>query len=106
MKQARFHAVARDVIRSFPNEVRFKLGESITDLQHGHLLSLPLSRAMPSIAPGACELRFRDRSGIYRVFYYLKVEDEVLVFHAFQKKTQKTPQNEIETAKKRLREML
>ena len=31
---------------------------------------MPLSRPMPSIEPGAAELRIRDRAGIYRAFYY------------------------------------
>jgi phage-related protein len=106
LKRTSFHMAARDVIREFPKEIRIQLGEALTDLQHGFVLSLPHSRMMPSVAPGVSELRLKDRSGIYRVFYYLKIKDVVLVFHAFQKKTEKTPHGEIETAKKRLKEML
>jgi phage-related protein len=47
---------------------------------------MPLSRPMPSIEPGAAELRIRDRSGIYRVFYYARSPRGILVFHAFGKK--------------------
>jgi phage-related protein len=47
---------------------------------------MPLSRAMVSIAPGAAELRIRDRAGIYRVFHYVRSARGILVFHAFQKK--------------------
>jgi phage-related protein len=36
----------------------------------------------------------------------VKVADAVLIFHAFAKKTQKTPDREIELGKKRLKEML
>ena len=61
---------------------------------------------MPSVAVGVNELRMRDRSGIYRVFYYTKVADLVLIFHAFTKKTQKTPQHEMRLAQERLKEML
>src|SRR5260370_4838449 len=32
-------------------------------------LTMPLSRPMPSLSPGAAELRIRDRTGIYRAFY-------------------------------------
>jgi len=42
----------------------------------------------------------------YRVFYYTKLADSVLIFHAFAKKTQKTPPHEIALAQKRLKEML
>lgn len=61
---------------------------------------------MNNIAQGVHEIREKDTDGIYRVFYYLKIVDRILVFHAFQKKTQKTPKKEIEIAKKRLREYL
>jgi phage-related protein len=36
----------------------------------------------------------------------LKVADAVLIFHALAKKTQKTPDREIEIGRKRLKEML
>jgi phage-related protein len=58
------------------------------------------------VARGAFELRVRDRDGIYRAFYALKFGDAVWVFHAFEKKTAKTPGHEIEIGAKRLREML
>ena len=61
---------------------------------------------MPSVGPGASELRIRDASGIYRAFYLVKQADSILVFHAFVKKTQKTPERELTVGKKRLREML
>lgn len=41
----------------------------------------------------------------YRVFYTVVTESGVLVFHAFQKKTEKTPLKEIELGKKRLKEL-
>jgi len=47
-----------------------------------------------------------DRSGAYRVFYCTRLADSVLIFHAFAKKTQKTPPHEIALAQKRLKEML
>jgi phage-related protein len=106
LRHLNFHSATRDTIREFPKEIRIQLGEALVDLQQGYSLSMPLSRTMPAVAPGVSELRLRDRSGIYRVFYYLKVKGMVLVFHAFQKKTQRTPQSEIETAKKRLKELL
>ena len=95
MKSAVFHPKARDIIRAFPEDVRREFGEVIFDLQKGEKLSMPLSRPMSSVAAGVEELRVRDRSGAYRVFYYTRLADSVLIFHAFAKKTQKTPQHEI-----------
>lgn len=106
MKPAQFHPKAKIDLQEFPEEVRRELGKSIFDLQKGAKLTLPLSRPMPSVGIGVEELRVKDRNGIYRVFYYTRYAGAVLVFHAFIKKTQKTPQAEIELGKKRLREML
>ena len=106
MKVARFHPAARDALRAFPEDVRRAFGKAIYDLQQGHPLAMPLSRAMPLLGAGAAELRIRDSGGVYRAFYVVKVVDAVLIFHAFAKKTQKTPNREIELGKKRLKEML
>ena len=57
MKAAIFHPAARAAIRSFPEDVRQELGKAIYDLQKGGVLAMPLSRPMPSIEPGAAELR-------------------------------------------------
>jgi len=105
VKTALFHPKARDVIREFPEDVRRGLGKAIFDLQKGEKLSMPVSRPMPSVAAGVEELRVKDRSGTYRVFYYTRLADSVLIFHAFTKKTQKTPLQEITLAQQRLKEM-
>lgn len=106
MALAVFHPKARDAIREFPEDVRRELGKAIFDLQKGYKLSMPLSRPMSSVAAGTEELRVKDRSGAYRVFYYTRLADSVFIFHAFVKKTQKTPRQEIALAQKRLKEML
>lgn len=56
-----------------------------------------------SIGSGVHELRFRDRAGIYRAIYFLAGAGSIWLLHAFQKKTQKTPPQNIEVAKERLR---
>jgi len=58
-------------------------------------------KPMPAIGRGVEEIRVRDESGAYRVIYMARLADAVYVLHAFQKKTQATPQREIELAKKR-----
>ena len=89
MKPAVFHPKARDAIRGFPEDVRRECGKIIFDLQKCEKLWMPLSRPMSSVAPGVEESRVRDRSGAYRVFYFTRLVDSVLIFHAFAKKTQK-----------------
>ncbi|HJX92335.1 MAG TPA: type II toxin-antitoxin system RelE/ParE family toxin [Pyrinomonadaceae bacterium] len=93
-------------MRSFPEDVRREFGKAIFDLQKGARLSMPLSRTMASVAPGVAELRIKDPSGAYRVFYYTKLANTLLILHAFTKKTQKTPPQEIALAHKRLKEIL
>jgi phage-related protein len=106
VRPALFHPKAREGIKTFPEEVKKELGKAILDLQKGYTLGMPLSRPMSSVALGVEELRIRDRAGIYRAFYYKKSARGVLIFHAFAKKTQKTPPPDIELGRKRLKEML
>jgi phage-related protein len=48
----------------------------------------------------------RGEDDIFLVFYFTATVKGVLVFHAFAKKTQRTPPLEIEMAKKRFKELL
>lgn len=67
---------------------------------------MPNARPMASIALRVWELPVRDDDGIFWVFYYTASAAGVLVFHAFAKKTRRTPAPEIELARKRLKELL
>lgn len=70
--------------------------------RHGADLRMPHSRAM---GQGLFELRCRGAEGIGRVFYCTMVGREIVVLHSFIKKTQETPERELATARKRLREV-
>ena len=105
MKRAIFHPRAREAIREFPEDIRGELGKAIYLLQAGEILAMPLSRNMPSIAPGVGELRVRGVDGAYRLFYFCKSERGILIFHAFVKKSEKTSQLEIVLGRKRLKEL-
>jgi phage-related protein len=50
------------------------------------------------VRDGIYELRTEYGGNIYRVFFIFDEGDIVVLFNGFQKKTQKTPQNEIEKA--------
>ena len=89
-------------ILEFPIAVREELADALARLAEGHTLSMPLSRAMPSIGKGVHELRFRERSGVYRVIYVLLGASEIWLIHAFMKKTAQTSPRNIELARKRL----
>jgi phage-related protein len=49
---------------------------------------------------GLYEIRIEHESNIYRIFCCFDMGNLVILFNAFQKKTQKTPKQEIELAEK------
>jgi phage-related protein len=71
-------------------------------MDHGPNLRLPHSR---SLGDGLFELRPRGRSGIGRAMYCFLVGKRVVVVHAFVKKTQQTPDQELKLARKRVKEL-
>jgi len=106
MRPVVFHSKAREAIRTFPREIRDRLGKALYLLQVGEQLGMPLSRPMPSVAPGVAELRLHGADGQFRTFYFTATEQGILVIHAFPKKTRQTPPLEIKLGRKRLQEML
>jgi phage-related protein len=65
-------------------------------------LGMPHTRAMGN---GLFELRLKASEGIARVFYCTMVGKKIMVLHQFIKKTDKTPPRELETARRRMREV-
>jgi len=53
---------------------------------------------------GLYEIRIEVGSNIFRIFCCFDEDQVVVLFNAFQKKTQKTPKNEIEKANKLMKE--
>jgi len=60
---------------------------------------------MSIIGVGVREIRIRDAAGAYRIIYIATLIDGIHVLHAFQKKTQKTPQRDLDVAIQRLRQL-
>ena len=106
MRPIILHPKAREAIRRFPKEARIRLGKGLFRLQMGEQIGMPNSRPMPGVAAGVSELRVKGDDGSYRAFYYTASSAGILVFHAFVKKTRRTPFLEIELARKRLKELL
>ncbi len=106
MKALRFHNQVAKEIDGLDIFTKRKLAELFALLCEGQSLGMPVSRPMPDIANGVHELRIKSRNGQYRVFYFTKHSDAILIFHAFTKKTQTTPHRQMELAKTRLLELL
>jgi len=95
----------RREIQDLPEEVRCDLADALARLDAGLVLSMPLSRPMPSIGRGVHELRLKDRSGTYRIVYALVQRGIVHVLQAFKKTTTATPAKSLDLAMKRLKEV-
>jgi len=70
--------------------------------EFGLELRMPHSRAM---GQGLFELRPRGREGIARVYYCTRVGRRIVILHSFVKKTDKTPQRELDIAQARQKEV-
>jgi phage-related protein len=104
MKPVEFRGTSLDDLRSFPTTAMREAGYQLDRVQHG--LAPADSKSMASIGPGVLELRIWDEAGTFRVVYVAKLADAVFVLHCFQKKTPKTSKHDIDTAKRRLKELM
>lgn len=83
-------------LKDFPLVARKKAGEQLYRVQEG---KEPEDwRPMPSVGPGAMEIRIHQPRE-HRVIYVAIFPEGVYVLHAFEKKTQQTPQKDIAIAR-------
>lgn len=103
MKEITFLGNSLDCIREFPTEIRQQSGYELHKVQNG---DMPTDfKPMPTIGRGVIEIRLRDENGAFRIIYTAKIENMIYVLHAFQKKTQRTSQQDLNLAKQRLNEI-
>ena len=70
--------------------------------EYGPNLCEPHTAAMGG---GLFEMRLKGAEGIARVFYCAIVERKIVMLHSFVKKSQNTPRQELDVARKRLQEI-
>ena len=85
----------------FSADARLEAGFLLRRLQRGELLTMPRSRAMPSIGRGCHELRIVDQDVTWRIIYFVD-RDAVVILEVFEKKTRSTPKRVIEVCQARL----
>jgi phage-related protein len=102
-KPVTFHGDSLDRLRDFPTEMRQQAGQELYRVQIGRDPSD--WRSMQTIGAGVREIRLRDARGAFRVVYVATFADAVHVLHAFQKKSQKTAQRDLDLAAARLRDL-
>ena len=88
---------AKDFVLGLPPKMRTKVYRTIDMLEtNGTDLREPYSKYLND---GIFELRAQVGSNISRVLYFFMVGKKAILTHGFVKKTQKTPQSEIDRAK-------
>jgi phage-related protein len=101
MKPVRFLGDSLKVIREFPKDARQDAGYQGAGSGRegsGRLQADAINRQGSG--------RDSHLAGTFRVIYTARLKDAVYVLHAFQKKTQATSQRDIETARRRLTELI
>jgi phage-related protein len=102
-----FVGSSRRDLRAFPEEARHEAGKELRRVQRG---MMPTDwKPLGEVGPGASELRVRTAEGgvvQYRVVYLAKFPEAVYVLHAFEKKTQQTPQYQLDLAAARYKQLL
>jgi phage-related protein len=88
-------------LRDFPPDARAEAGHQLREVQQGND---PADwKPITTVGRGVREIRIRKVSGAFRVIYLASSGERVVVLHAFHKKTQQTPQRDIELAASRYR---
>ena len=102
MKPLKFVGSSLDDLRDFPEEARRATGFELRALQDGFE---PRDwKPVQSVGQGTKEIRIHVL-GEWRIIYVAKIRDAIYVLHAFQKKTQKTSQHDIDLARKRYKQI-
>ena len=68
----------------------------------GPNLGMPFTRSM---GEGLFEIRAKGKEGIGRAFFCTEVGNEIVILHAYIKKSERTPLNELAVARRRLKEV-
>ena len=88
----------REWLKSLPPEDRKLIGEDIKTVEFGWPVGMPVCR---SLGGGICEIRTHlTQDRIARVLFYIDAKGRMVLLHGFIKKTQKTPMNDLELARR------
>ena len=94
---------SREAIRGLPNQARQIAGFQVWRVQRG--LEPNDWKPMPSVGVGVQEIRIHTDVES-RVLYVAKFAEAVYVLHAFEKRTRKTPKEDLGLAKERFRSLI
>jgi len=90
----------RQWLKRLPREERHSIGEDLLTVQHAWPMGKPL---VDHLGGGIWELRSRLPNRIARALFIV-TGGEIVILHAFIKKTRKTPPKELDVAHRRKRQ--
>lgn len=94
---------SRSDVQAFPQDARRLRGFQLRIIQQG--VEPSDWKPMASIGPGVREIRIHTAVE-HRVCYVAKFEEAIYVLHAFEKRTRKTLQHDVELAKQRYQTLI
>jgi phage-related protein len=101
MKPVIWMGSSKEDLIAFPDEVRREIGYQLEHVQEG--IDPDDWKPMSTVGAGVREIRAREASGAFRCIYLATRPEGIYVLHCFQKKTQKTRQQDLDLAQKRLK---
>src|SRR5258708_7872884 len=99
LKPTTCHGDSLERIRDFPDDARRQVGHELYQLQKG--MDPSDWKPLPTIGAGVREIRIREAFGAYRVVYIAGLGGAIHVLHAFEKKSEKTAQRELDLESER-----
>jgi phage-related protein len=88
----------RDWLKGLSPDDRKRLGEDIKTVEFGWPIGMPVSKPL---GEGVYEVRSKlAQNRIARVLFYVDKKDRMVLLHGFIKKTEKTPDDDLELAKR------
>jgi phage-related protein len=88
----------RDWLKGLPSpEDRKRIGEDIKTVEFGWPIGMPVCRPL---GEGICEVRTSlTQNRIARVLFYIDMKGRMVLLHGFIKKTQRTPDEDLDLAR-------
>lgn len=107
LREIRWRGDSRKIAHGFPKGARVKLGKELTRIQMG--LQPRDGKWLTELGQGVQEVRIAHSKEAYRVIYVAIFSEAVYVLHVFHKKAKTgkaTPQEELDLAARRYRDLV
>ena len=100
-----FSQEVQEQVKALPEKIRMRMYSLFERMeQFGSNLGPPHTEQVPGY-PRLFEVRAKPKEGIGRAYYCTVVNRKIWVLHVIVKKTQKAPQQDLELAYRRLKEI-